>query len=35
MTYYKWNGEEQDLSDWTNELTTKGIHFNLGLAVHL
>lgn len=35
MTYSKWNGEEQDLSDWTNKLTTKGIHFNLGLAVHL
>ncbi|TNF47354.1 MAG: hypothetical protein EP305_08060 [Bacteroidetes bacterium] len=35
LTYYKLNGEEYDLSDWTNKLTTKGIHFNLGLAVHL
>lgn len=35
MTYYEIDGEEQDLTNWTNRLKTKGVHLNLGLAFHL
>jgi hypothetical protein len=34
MTEYYLNGDKQDLTNWKNNLLTKGIHTNIGLAFH-
>lgn len=34
LTEYYFNNDKQDLSDWNNQLSTIGLHMNLGLAFH-
>jgi len=34
LTDYSVNGDPQDLTDWEHILTTKGFHFNIGVAAY-